>query len=316
MAHGARRFALVLALLAYAPWARADDYDAAMASAAAAKEKAIDSNDPASWMETYRLFEEADAIRSTKESKYELAVAANKLRADDVAYQAYEDAIALGLAGPALEKAVAFIAEHASRVARVMVKGPSGARVSVGGRPRGTLPLSKPLVVFAGKTAVSVTFEGASHTKELTTVAGQTSSLEFDLSPPKVGPPPVIDRGNTTSWTLVGVGGATFAVGIASFVIAQKTIDARRTSLDATCTAVRDGDHCPETDPAYVGFAKSDVDAIATWKAVRIGGAITAGVGAVVLGIGILRVVTSKSAVSPSVSLGPSGFSFALGAHF
>ncbi|MGZ3420603.1 MAG: hypothetical protein ACXVEE_22190, partial [Polyangiales bacterium] len=284
-----------------------------------AKEKAIDSNDPASWMETYRLFEEADAIRSTKESKYELAVAANKMRADDVAYQAYEDSIALGLVGPAREKADAFLAEHVTRVARVTVSGPAGAQVSVGGRRRGTLPLSRPLVVFAGKTVVTVAFQGSSRTKELTTVATQTSTLDFDFTPstpPTVVAPPVIDRSSTMGWTLVGIGGATLAVGISSFVIAQKSIDARRTSLDSTCTAVRDGDHCPETDPAYVGFAKSDVDAIATWKAVRVGGAITAGVGAVVLGAGILRVVTARSSVSPSVSFGPSGFALSVAARF
>jgi hypothetical protein len=317
MVHTARRLALVLALATLAPSLRADDYDAAMASAAAAKEKALDSNDPASWMETYRLFEEADAIRATKESKYELALAANKVRADDVAYQAYEDAVALGLSGPAREKADAFLAEHAGRVARVVVKGPAGAQVSVGGRRRGTLPLPHPLVVFAGKTMVTVTLEGSSRTKELTTVATQTATLDFDeapSAPPRVVEPPrAIDRSNPLGWTLVGIGGATLALGISSFVIAHKSIEARRTSLDSTCTDVRDGDRCPETDPAYVGFAKSDVDAIATWKVVRVGGAITAGVGAVVLGAGIFRVVTSKSAVTPSVSLGPSSFSLSLG---
>ncbi len=125
-----RGLALLLSLAlvtAHLP-ARADAWDAAMARAAAAKENALDENDPARWEEALRLFREADAIRASKESKYEIASAAAWLKQDDLACEAYEGAIALGLDGPAKVKANTFLTEHAPKVARLRLRGPAGRR--------------------------------------------------------------------------------------------------------------------------------------------------------------------------------------------
>ncbi len=70
---------------AVAPRSFADAYDAAMAEGVAAREKAVDTNDPSLWGEALRAFQKADAVRATKESKYELANAAVHLKADDLA---------------------------------------------------------------------------------------------------------------------------------------------------------------------------------------------------------------------------------------
>ena len=97
--------ALALSLASVASPSFADAYDAAMAHAIAAKEKALDANDPSAWQEALRLFVEADALRATKDSKYELAFAASRLKEDDLAVEAYEASIALGLSGKAKDKA-------------------------------------------------------------------------------------------------------------------------------------------------------------------------------------------------------------------
>ena len=61
--------------------ARADAYNATLTRAIAAKERAMDVNEPARWEEALRLFQEADAIRATREASYELGHAAERLRA-------------------------------------------------------------------------------------------------------------------------------------------------------------------------------------------------------------------------------------------
>src|SRR5262245_40705654 len=102
---------LLFVLLAFPSAARADEYDAAFARAIAAKERALDRNDPASWQDAIDLFDAACAVRPTKEAKYELGSAASRLKQDDLAVDAYESAIALGLDNTAREKAAAFVEE-------------------------------------------------------------------------------------------------------------------------------------------------------------------------------------------------------------
>jgi hypothetical protein len=306
--------AVVIALLLAAPAAHGDEYDAAMARAAAVKEKALDENDPASWLETYRLFEEADAIRSTKESKYEIAIAATKIKSDDIAYQAYEDALALGLDGPAAEKARGYLSEHAGTVARLHVTGPAGAAILVGTRKRGNLPLTRALIVFAGTVRVTITHEGKTIEKTATVSAGTTSTVDFTEPPPPPpkpalppAPPPVVDTPRRTSeWTLVAIGGGVAALGAITWITAQRTIDLTRASLAETC-AVRNGDRCTETYPEYVSYAKSDVDRIASWKAVRASAIVTTAIGGLVIGYGLFRFASAPSrtaALMPRISVG------------
>ncbi len=311
-----------LALTAIAVDASADDYDAAMARAAAAKEKALDQNDPASWLETFRAFEDADGIRATRESKFELAVAATKLKYDDVAFQAFEDAIALGLEGSARAKADAFLAEKAGSVARLRVVGPAGAEVSVGGRRRAVLPLTRPLVVFAGPSRVTVRHDGRAVDVTVVTEPAKEASLDVtkDFTPPPSTPvpaplipkpaPPVAEGPGNARLTWIVVGGATFAIGIAGYVLAQATIDARRDSLSQTCIE-RAQDYCVRARPEYMPFAQSDGDAIASWKAVRVGALATAGVGALLTAYGVYR-----ATVRPDVTATTTGLTITLSGRF
>ncbi len=136
--------------------ARADAYDATLTRAIAAKERAMDVNEPARWEEALRLFQEADAIRATREASYELGHAAERLARTDLAVEAYEAALNLGLTGQPRSKAEAFVGAHAAALARVQIKGASDGRVRSGGIDRGRLPLRRPLVLFPGETVIEI----------------------------------------------------------------------------------------------------------------------------------------------------------------
>ncbi len=314
--------ALSVALAAVAHPSFADAYDAAMANAIAAKEKAVDSNEPAHWQEAVRLFLEADVLRETKESKYELASAAAHVKEDDLAVDAFDAAIALGLGGKAKEKAEAFVKAHAAQMGRLMVTGPAGATVSVGARVRGHLPLARPLVVFGGKNHLVVRLGdkvsdqeieaevGKTVTKEIAFATTATASSASSTVPPPPPPPPVIvdDGGSarTLGWTLIVGGGVVTVAGIITTFVSNGQLSSHRDSLrnPAECAVVHDdGDNCDSaTSASTKDAAQSDADAIATWKGVRIAGVIGIGVGALGVIGGVIRLATAKSA-SPTTGL-------------
>src|SRR5215471_4519783 len=108
-----------------------DAYTAALTRAIAAKERALDVNEPPRWEEALRLFQEAAALRYTRECAYEIGVAAERLWRNDLAVEGYEAALDLGLVGPPRARAQAFVAAHASGMARLAVRGPAGRVVTV-----------------------------------------------------------------------------------------------------------------------------------------------------------------------------------------
>ena len=308
--------------------AQADAYDALMSEGVVARDRAEETSDPKAWDEAFRAFAEADRIRPTKESRYELANAAIHLRAEDVACQAFEGAIALGLAGKGKEKAQAFLAANLGKMARLSVLGPAGARLSVQGRERGTLPLAHPIVVFAGSMrARLVSPDGRVVEKDV--VAPASSTAEVDLnpdapienvadSPPRPAPQ---HRSSTLGWVLVGSGAAVFAGGLVTYFVANGTVTRRRDDLAHDC-GVRNGDECAvSASIALQGAAQSDVDAIATGKTFRVVGIATAGVGAAAAIWGLIRLASAPSepataAVSPQVLALPGGVFFGASGAF
>src|SRR5262245_32460680 len=131
---------LVLSVLLMSPRqavAEADAYGAALTRAIAAKERALDVNEPPRWEEALRLFQEAAALRGTRECAYEIGFAAERLKREDLAVESYEAALDLGLVGPPRTRAQAYVAGHAAGLARLKVRGPAGVRLRVAGIDRG-----------------------------------------------------------------------------------------------------------------------------------------------------------------------------------
>ena len=181
--------------------ARADAYDATLTRAIAAKERAMDVNEPARWEEALRLFQEADAIRATREASYELGHAAERLARTDLAVEAYEAALNLGLTGQPRSKAEAFVGAHAAALARVQIRGSADGRVRSGGIDCGRLPLRRPLVLFPGETVIEIIdSQGHRTPHRLKLTAGQLEILDISSSPSqspspapsRPPPPPVI----------------------------------------------------------------------------------------------------------------------------
>ena len=182
-----------------APAARAGDdaYDAALTRAVAAKERALDINEPARWEEALRLFQDADAVRATRECKYEIGFAAERLHRNDLAVEAYEAALDLALAGQPRARAEAFVHEHAAALARVSLRGgPGGLHVRVAGADRGQLPLGRPLVLFPGEAKIELVDATTGQRRTTLTVqltAGKLAVVELDsaddLRAPSPAPP-------------------------------------------------------------------------------------------------------------------------------
>jgi hypothetical protein len=307
----------------------ADSYDAAMARAAAAKEKALDANDPGSWQETLRLFEEADTIRSTKESRYEVASAAAWLKQEDLAVEAYEDAIAMGIGGPAKTKAEAYLAARTGKMGRLRIKGPAGATVSIEGHVRARLPRDRAVVVFPGKVRLHVEkTEGASDV-EVEAKAGVDTDVSLDekpkapLAPAPVAPAPAETGGDhrQLGWVLTASGAVVLGFSVYGVLVANSRISRNDDDLRGKgCNVVDHYCSSPFVGTLEEGDSVQALsDQNATWKAVRTTGIIGTIVGAGAAITGVVLVVTSKSKpqpISPEVSVLPGAAYFGLRGAF
>ena len=335
-------FAALLLAATLAGPVLADAYDAAMARAVAAKEKAVDTNEPAAWSEALRLFEEVDALKATKDSKYELAGAAAKLKEDDVAFEAYEASIGLGLAGKPKEKAQAFVAANGKKVGRVDVRGPAGAQVFVGSRLRGTLPRA-PMVVFAGPAKLRVVAGTKSVEIPVDVKAGETTNVDAaaklanteppppppDKPPPKPPSPtvPMSDEGagaRALGWSLLIGGVVVGAAGGVFVFVSGSQLETNRATLAEKC-----GDWYSKPDSCKKAAADGEAatvqsanDAVATWSGIRIASFIGLGTGFTIAAIGTVRLLTAPSpprvtaGLAPQVAVLPGGGYFGLSGAF
>ena len=313
-----RAAALSIALISWSAAAWADAYDAAFTRAIAAKERALDRNDPAAWEEALNRFEQASQLRETKEVQYELAGAAARLRQDDLAVEGYEAALALGLAGSAREKANAYLAQHRGKVGRLKITGPEGAVVYVRGRRRGALPLKRPLVLFAGPAALRVRYAGRDVERPVQLAARRVSSL--DVAPWFVrtsnkrangslssststsqsavgdGPPPSATSQRPLGWALLASGGGVAVAGTVVVLASGATLSSRRDRLAELCAVPNGRDDCTQAAPGRRAEAQDEVDSIATWKAVRVGGWIGVGLGVAAASTGGVLLLTAPQA--------------------
>lgn len=318
---------LLGAVLSTGP-ALADPYDAALVRAVVAKERALDSNEPANWEDALRRFEEAGRIRETKETNYELATAAARLRQDDLAVEAYEAAIELGLDGTALEKARMFLNEHRPKMGRLAIQGRTGTQIWVGRRLRATLPLSRPLVLFRGTQSIRSEFEGRDVSHRVEIEAGVVATLVLSISSaaprstssplrqrpkaaplPASPPDPVVpvalrEPSDAVAWGGVGAGAGLAVLGGALVLGSTVALNARRDELRQVCAVPDGADDCAYARPGQQQEAQSKVNSIATTKAIRTGGWIGLGVGSALAGVSGLMLMNGggRDDVHPSTS--------------
>jgi hypothetical protein len=133
-----------------------DEYRAALSDAVTAKERALDSDSVDDWNDTLVKLKMAEAIRVTAETKYEIGYAAARLAQVELAVDAFEQALELGLTGTAREKARTYLNAQNQNVARLLVLGPAGWKLTVNGVCLAQLPLERPVIVRAGATIVAL----------------------------------------------------------------------------------------------------------------------------------------------------------------
>ncbi len=264
----------------------------------------MDSNDPASWEDALLRFQEADDLRATKETKYELGLAAAHLRQDDLAVESYEAAIDLGLEGSALDKARAFLLEHQPTMGRLDVEGPESTVVTVGQRRR-TLPFDRPMVLFPGSYSVRAMVDGRDVTVTARVEAGGKAVVDLAAAPRHEKPAEAAielrgehaaggnrapakptERDHSLAWALVGSGAGLALVGGGTVLGTTWALGSRRDELADLCAVSSDEDSCAYAHPGRQTEAQSKVDSIATMKAVRTGGWVGLGVGAGLAAIG------------------------------
>lgn len=282
------------AVLATALPAWADRQESTLIRAVAAKERALELDDPLHWDEALRRFREADALGSTFETQYEIGNAAAELEQQDIAVEAFEHALALGLKGKARERAQAYVDAHAAQLSRLRVSGPAGARVLIGGELRGELPLKDALVVYAGNVSTSVRFsDGREATQTYEAHAGQLHELTFaapppaELRAPPPAPSPPPPRATALPWTLIAASAATSLGGAILIPVSAHQLSNRRSDLRAACDVQSDEDGCDHVKPGRANEAQSNADSIATWKAARTIGWAALGTGLAAGGVGI-----------------------------
>jgi hypothetical protein len=339
--------ALLVAAAAGGGRAWADAYEATLTRAIAAKERAMDVNEPTRWEEALRLFQEADALRATRETKYELGYAAERLHRHDLAVESYEAALDLGLTGPPRAKAEIFAGEHASVMARLEIRGRAGDRVRVAGIDRGRLPLARPLVLFADESLLEIIApDGRRSFFPVHLAAGHLDVVDvYGFHPAFVPPPapapvpappvaapatpapplvaprapepapgptpapwsraqaptapppepaapapaPEAARHPLSKWLIAGGLG----LGVASgFMIlhAESRLSTLRGDLLLHCQVLSDGNDACQTADSGVGerdAAQSDVNGIATWKAVRLASWVATGAGLATAAVGV-----------------------------
>jgi len=299
--------AVAVSLALNAGSARADAYEATMTSAVAARDRAKESHDLHDWDEALRLFLEAARINPNKNPLYEAGVAAQQLKADDVAVDALSRAIALGLTGTAREKAEAFVAANESRMARLDVKGTAGTRVLVAERTRGILPLAAPIVVFAGAVRVRVIApNGRDAIVDTEAKAGATVVVSADdLLAPKASveaPKPVVtappaaarvspDANRGWAWAVGAAGLVSIGVGAYFGVRALEKRDDR----DALCAGR------PQ------GFCAGDPDVTSLYAEARTNALLAnvfVGAGIVAVGVGAYGLLRGPPAPSSRASVG------------
>ena len=325
---------VLLLSLALCRVAQADAYDASLARALAAKERALDTNSPSDWEQALDRLFETEAVKKNSVTRYEIGVAASRLREDALAVEAYADALELGLAGSAADKAREFISAHRPALAELAVRGPAGTELWIEQRPRGVLPLDQPRLMFAGRSRIRArTPAGKTLERDVNAKSGERVTLDLDRelgarqnapepvrAPEKQSSsPPVRDTASGPrlgSVLLVG-GGALAVAGGATVILAVLSLDSHRDELAKVCALPDGSDACAATTAGNVEAAQSEVDAIASWKTARTVGFVGLGIGVAVAVGGIVELVTGsppkKSGWRPGISTAESGLVVTLG---
>jgi hypothetical protein len=243
--------------------ASADDYDSAVARAAEARDRALESQGAEDWRQTLELFATAIALRPTMEAKFEYAEAAARLGLDDVASAAYQEALELGLEGKAAERARRFVQEHQ----------PQSDAAAAAPAPRGdlerVLPRAVPPTVVSARPVAT---EGK---------PAETSGWQLPV---------------------LLTGGGLVTAGAATIIVTSIRLGDAREDLAREC-AVVERDECVATTAGRVSRAQTIGNDILALKGVRWVGIGAAVLGAGAIGVSLWSLLGREDSARASASL-------------
>ncbi len=318
-----------------------DAYRTALGEAVAVKERALDSGSRDHWMEVLVCLRRVNEIRETAESEYEIGFAASQLGYDDVAVEAYQRALSLGLTGVARDKAQAFVVARSPGMARLVVHGPDGWTLTINGVKRTSLPLAEPVLVRPGQihVALDAGTDGVGHWErqfDVTTRALNNVAFELPQAHPKAPTTlaprisahsssasyrePAANQSHATpaaetrfDWRRAGIvlsgTGVTLSLVSALFLpLTSSRIGVARKGLRDNCDVPGGGpDSCAHAQVGRQALAQSFSDSIGTWKAARTvsWSGLAIGISAAATGVSALLLAEptrKKAAVAPRLS--------------
>ena len=292
-----RLFALALTLLVasaiLSPRAQAQDAEALVDEGIALREQRQDA-------EALELFDRAYGLDPQARTLVQIALAEQALGR----YAEAEAHLAEALANGAdrfirrnrrvLQGALAEIRENLGTVE--LEGGIEGARLRVGDRDVGDLPLTVPLRVSAGTRTLVISAEGYEEwTRVVEVVAGETSTVRVELTAlaepepepdaeaeplVEATPPPPADGPSSGDWLTIGgiaglgVGAVGVGVGVAFMLVREDHAQARLT--------------CSDVDQACRDHYQGALDAEAAGIASFVIGGVFAAAGATLLALGLM----------------------------
>lgn len=293
-----------------APAAEVDDL---LLHAVRSKEQALEAPSLAAWQRALDAFELADPQGQSADIQYEIAFAAEHLSRVPRALNAYQSALALGLQPPASEHAERYLEAHRSEVGRLIIEGALVQQVLVDGKPH-TSSAQGFAVAPGSHTVTWTTADGHSGGGAYTIDAGAVQRIvatskqpsnhspttepapakhEARARPPRSSPTDVAVGWVAPSWPLVLGGAGLTALGLSSVLFSTYRVSSERRELPQYCQVLGGPDVCVHVQPGAERQAQDTVDSIATWKNVRTGSWVTAGVGAAAMALGVVSWLSS-----------------------
>jgi hypothetical protein len=318
---------LVLLSVGVSARAAADDYETELLDGVAARDRALETRDERDWRQAWLHLKRAVELQSTAEAEFELAEVAARLELWPEAYGAYQAALALGIDGMAETRAREFLAQHEGQMAALVLSGPGGAVVFVGGRQRGVLPLSRPLAVPVGALAVRLELPGVQSWQwQLRLSPGTVTPLSASLPPPAspgAATPLSASSGSPAAsrWArpaLIG-GASLFALSGAGIAITSALLPSAHSDLQEHCADFNAEGQCVTAPDDEVDAAQSAANRVTTLETLRwvaVGGAVAGLAGAVLGYLGLPSAAPNVNAGAVQLRVGPQGLGIECAGRF
>jgi hypothetical protein len=235
-----QRYVLTMALAAALLTTRASaQQDPRRAQAEALFKEALDLHDDKREVEALSKFEKAYALLPTSNLLYWIAREEQLVGKSLTSLRRYREVLKDGTLHPDnVQFAKKFIAELEPRFARVVIRGPAGTLVSIGGK-QFRLPIEEAIDLEPGVITVKGERDGLEYTGTGPAEAGKTSVMELHASAAPVGPPQEVRPSPSPARWIVPIGLG--VIGVAGVAVGAAYLAKGNTAVDDSRTLLKSG---------------------------------------------------------------------------